>query len=65
MQSLVPSSLAVSQLRSQPQAFLLPRQLPRLLAEGIALTLFGQKYIMLPIVQVDFARSAISSSLVG
>ena len=56
MQSLVPSRLAVSHFRSRPQAFLLPRQLP---VEGIALTLFGQMYIVLTIDRVDFARCAI------
>jgi len=34
MQSLVPSGRAVSQRRSQPQVFLLSRQLPRLSVEG-------------------------------
>ena len=35
----------MSQLRSRPSAFLLPRHLPRLWVEGIALTVFDQKYI--------------------
>ena len=47
MQSLVPSRVAVSQLRSRPLAFLLPRHLPRLSVEGIAPTVFDQKYIFL------------------
>ena len=53
MQSLVPSILAASLLRS-PQAFVLSRQLPRLSVVGTVFTIFVQKKIVLTIDRVVF-----------